>query len=136
MEGYDLIPKLEYSEAVNLLTLFGKFIDIHYLFEMDTSLQESIRPIYKNNFRTIRSILGCYLEKVKLLHVGKKLNMKIEVEVKEFLDAGASVVGDLRDCGYLPKSTRCVDPWISKKAISLKTFKILNLFVRKVNLII
>ena len=104
------------------------------MFELDKSLQESIRPIYKNDFRTIRSILGSYLEKVKLLHVGKKLNMKIEVEVKEFLDAGASVVGDLRDCGYLPKSTRCADPWISNKAISLKTFKILNLFIHKVNL--
>ena len=133
MEGYDLFPKLEYSEAVNLLTLFGKFIDIHYLFEMDTSLQESIRPIYKNDFRTIRSTLVSYLEK---WHVGKKWNTKIEVEVKEFLDAGASVVGDLRDCGYLPKSTRCVDPWITKKAILLKTFKILNLFIRRVNLIL
>ena len=69
-------------------------------------------------------------------YLGKKLNTKIEVEVKEFLDAGASVVGDLRDCGYLPKSTRCVDPWISEKAISLKTFKILNLFIRKADLIL
>ena len=29
LEGYDLIPKLEYSEAVNLLTILGKFIAIH-----------------------------------------------------------------------------------------------------------
>ena len=43
--------------------------------------------------------------------------MKIEVEVKEFLDTGDIVVGDLRDCGYLPKSTRCADPWISKKIL-------------------
>ena len=40
MEGYDLIPKLEYSEAVNLLTLLGKSIDIDYLFELDKSLQD------------------------------------------------------------------------------------------------
>ena len=76
------------------------------------------------------------MEKVQLWHVGEKLNAKINDEVKEFLDVGASVVGDLRDCGYLPKSTRCADQWISKKAISLKTFKILNLFKRKVNLIL
>ena len=70
MERYDLIQKLEYTEAVNLLTLLGKFIDIDYLFELDKSLQESIRLIYKNDFRTIRSILGSYLEKDKLWHVG------------------------------------------------------------------
>ena len=76
------------------------------------------------------------MEEVKLWHVGKKLNTKIDDEVKEFLDVGASVVGDLRDFGYLSKSTRCADPWISKKAISLKTFKILNLFIREVILIL
>ena len=129
LEGYDLIPKLEYSEAVNLLTLLGKFIDIDYMFELDKSLKESIRLIYENDFRTIRSILGSYLEKVQLWHVGEKLNTKINDEVKEFLDVGASVVGDLRDCGYPSKSTRCADPWISNKSISLKAFKILSTFI-------
>ena len=81
------------------------------------------------------------MEKVQLWHVGEKLNTKINDpkindEVQEFLDVGASVVDDLRDSGYLSKSTRCADPWISKKAISLKTFKILNLFICKVNLIL
>ena len=62
------------------------------------------------------------MEKVQLWHVGEKLNTKINDakindEVQEFLDVGASVVYDLRDCGYLSKSTRCADPWISKKAI-------------------
>ena len=61
LEGYDLFPKLEYSEAVNLITVLGKFIDIDYLFELDKSLQESIRLIYKNDFRTVRYILGSYL---------------------------------------------------------------------------
>ena len=55
MERYDLIPKLEYSEAVNLLTLLGKFIDIDYMFELDKSLQESIRLIYKNNLSSFSS---------------------------------------------------------------------------------
>ena len=100
---------------------------------IDKSIQEYIRSIYSKDFRTIRSILGSYLEEVQLWHVGKKLNTKIDDEVKEYLYACSSVVGDLRDCGYLPKSTRCADPWISNKAISLKTFKILNLFIRKVN---
>ena len=45
------------------------------------------------------------MEDVKLCHVGKKL--KIDDEVKEFFDACGSVFGDLRDCGYPPKSTRC-----------------------------
>ena len=121
LEGYDLIPEPKYSEAANLLTSIGKFIDLHYLFELEDSLQESIRWIYKNDFRTIRSILGSYLEEVQLWRVGKKLNTKIDDEVKEYLYACSSVVGDLRDCGYLPKSTRCADPWISNKAISLKT---------------
>ena len=40
LEGYNLIPKLQYSEAVFLLTSLGKFIDIHYLFELEKSLQE------------------------------------------------------------------------------------------------
>ena len=40
LEGYDLIPKLKYSEAVNLLANLGKFIDIQYLFELEKSLQE------------------------------------------------------------------------------------------------
>ena len=100
------------------------------MFELEDSLQECIRPIYKNDFRTIRSILGSYLEEVQLWRVGMKLNTKIDDKVKEFLDACGSVVGYFRDC------TRCADPWISNKAISLKTFKILNLFIRKVNLML
>ena len=50
LEGYDLIPKLKYSEAANLLTSIGKFIDLHYLFELEDLLQESIWWIYKNRF--------------------------------------------------------------------------------------
>ena len=52
----------------------------------------------------------------------ESLNTKINNdEVQEFL-----VVDDLKDWGYRSKTTRCADPWISKKAISLKTFKILT----------
>ena len=38
----DLISKLKYSEAANLLTSIGEFIDLHYLFELEDLLQESI----------------------------------------------------------------------------------------------
>ena len=78
----------------------------------------------------MRSILGSYLDKVRVwFAVTENLNTKINAEVKEFLGVGAAVISELRDCGYLSKSTRCVDPWISKKTISLKTFNILNTFI-------
>ena len=96
------------------------------MFELDKSLQESIRLIYENDFRTIRSILG-YLEEVRVWHaLTVNLNTKIYDEVEEFLDQGDGVVDDLRDWGYCSKTTRCADPLISEKAISLKTFKILT----------
>ena len=92
---------------------------------------------YSNEFRTIRSILGSYLHKDRVWHaLTKNLNTKINDEVQEFLGGGVGFVDDLREWGYLSKTTRCADPWISKKAISLKTFKILNLFISKVNLIL
>ena len=77
------------------------------------------------------------MEEVQVWHaLTENLNTKINDEVQEFLVEGDGVVDDLRDWGYRFKTTRCADPLISKKAISLKTFKILNLFIRKVNLIL
>ena len=107
MEGYDLIRQLQYSEAVDRLSSLGKFINIHYLFELGKSIQECIRPIYSNEFRTIRSIIGSYLDKVR---VTENLNKKINAEVDKFLGVGAALISDLRDCGYPSKSTRCADP--------------------------
>ena len=68
--------------------------------------------------------------------VTENLNTKINDKVKEFLEVGTSVVNDLRDWGYLSRSIRCTDPWILKKTILLKLFKILNIFIRMVNLIL
>ena len=65
--------------------------------------------------------------------MAENLNTKIYDEVKEFLDVRDKVVDDLRDCVYLSRITRYADPWISKKVIS---FKILNLFIHKVNSIL
>ena len=63
--------------------------------------------------------------------VTENLNTKINAEVEEFLGVGTAVISDLRDCGYLSKSTRCFDLWISRK-----TFKILNTIIHKVDLIL
>ena len=80
------------------MSSLGKFIDVHCLFALDKSIQECIRPLNSNEFWTIGSILGNYLDKVRVLFaVTENLNAKINAEVEEFLDDGAGVISDLGD---------------------------------------